>query len=252
MPSVVGRSEAVRRRAPSMAQAAVHSPRGGGGQVKEYGVECGAEIHRVRVHTNGALSFPDHPGVAMELEELETLALLGNQPLSLYGCTAFLHYWRKGYSFELRRLTGEPVHSPAGHRGEAPERSRQIKRGPFVRTIWDDSCPFAREMLIRSVLFVVGSEVGKVEVAGWFRWAREDGGGIAVAPFIRSPWEYGRLVVRGYNVCRFDGELYVGLRFRDGERIEVMRGPHCALHVLSLCMVEPVGKALGRLSFVHC
>lgn len=222
--------------------------------VEEYLVDCNGEKHRIHLHSSMALSFPDHEGVVEELETLLTLRALGTGSwLPEEGCVAFLHFWRERQPESLRRLTKNVMVLPFS-RKDHTLREHDVIRGEFGRHIWDHNYPFEREMFIRSLLFAQYEGIQSIEVAGWFRWYRIPYNGVG-ARFVTTgidPLMFGRLIVRGLNVCEYHGEVYAGIRLMRNGFLELIRGPLFMAEFVLPEEVKPLGRELGRLSWIEC
>lgn len=213
--------------------------------MKEYRVRCDGKLHRVLVTTNGALAFPDHEGVAMELEVAETLMRLGGPELT--GCVGFLHHWRQNNVSGLTALTGQYVRRPMSEDRLHGSTCRSTE-SEFLSVM--KPAETARKLLLRSLL-CANPRLKYVVVADWFSWRKAP----LVLPDVWphyllttvEPEAFMRCFVRGYNLVRLkaDGSIRTGLRLL-GDRgvLVVLEGYTRGFWMHE---VEPVGKQFGLL-----
>lgn len=213
--------------------------------MKEYRVRCDGKLHRVLVMTSGALAFPDHEGVAVELEVAETLMRLGG--LEPTGCAGFLHYWRRNNVSGLTMLTRQYVRRPM-----PKDRPRSLihrsTESEFLSVM--KPAETARKLLLRSLL-CANPQLKYVVVVDWFSWHK-------APPVLPDVWPHYLLItvepeafmrcfVRGYNLVRLkaDGSIRTGLRLLGDRGVLVVLDGYA--RGFWMHEVEPVGKQFGLL-----
>lgn len=174
--------------------------------------------------------------------------LRGELP-DLDGCLAFLDCWRGKFTAVLRHMTGDDVLIPQSRNAEAVV----VRRGRFVRLVYSAGHPFEREMLIRSVVYATDGLASEIEVSGWFGWFDAAATSHFAAHLPASPVEYGRLIVRGYNVFEHNGELHAGVAMGHTSILALVRKSR-GLQMVSCKLADsrPLGRSLGRLRQVEC